>query len=191
MMRVSLNAKLGLLNPIRYHQAMNSRFVHRIDKPCPANWDKMAGDEKHRFCEHCQLHVHNLSEMTTQEQVTFMKAPGERKCVIYSAPTNAKPVDAGTWLTFQSATGWRKAIAAMLAAAFSMFAASCRTTMGSPVAPGDSKATLGRVKITQNSPTTVGDAQSPTKQKASSQPPVPGGIMIPPTPWWKKMLFLE
>lgn len=126
---------------------MNTRFVPAIQKPCPMSWDSMQGDEKRRFCEHCQLHVHNLSEMSTQEQVALMESPGERKCITYTAPTNAKPVDAGTWLTLQTATGWRKALAAMITAAFSMFAASCQTqrTMGAPVPP--SKQPLGKMKV--------------------------------------------
>ena len=165
---------------------MNSKFVPAIQKPCPANWNAMPGDEKRRFCEHCQLHVHNLSEMTTHEQVTLMKSPGERKCVTYTAPTNAKPVDVGTWLTLQTATGWRRALAAMLAAAFSMFATSCRTT-GTPPPPSEPKTTLGRMQVNaempveDERPVVFGDPKNP----------IAGGIMCPPTPWWKKMLFLD
>jgi anti-sigma-K factor RskA len=165
---------------------MNSRFVPRIDKPCSAAWDKMAGDEKRRFCEHCQLHVHNLSEMTTQEQVAFMKAPGERKCVIYSKPTNAKPVDAGTWLSFQSTSGWRKAVAAMLAAMFSLFTNSCRTTAPT----SDQRLILGKVKNTQQVSPASHDASSSGKEALSQLTP-PGGIIFPPTPWWKKILFMD
>ena len=140
----------------------------------------MEGDEKRRFCEHCQLHVNNLSAMTTQEQVEFMKSPGERKCVTYTAPSNAKPVDAGTWLTFQSATGWRKAIAAMLAAAFSIFATSCRTT-GTPIPSSEPKTKLGKMEVKAEKPT------EPEKPLIFGDPknPIAGGIMCPPTPWWK------
>ncbi len=146
----------------------------------------MEGDEKRRFCEHCQLHVNNLSAMTTQEQVEFMKSPGERKCVTYTAPSNARHVDAGTWLTFQSATGWRKAVAAMLAAAFSMFATSCRTT-GTPIPSSEPKTKLGKMEVKAEKPT------EPEKPLIFGDPknPIAGGIMCPPTPWWKKMLFLD
>jgi hypothetical protein len=165
---------------------MNTRFVPRIEKPCPMDWNAMEGDEKRRFCEHCQLHVNNLSAMTTQEQVELMKSPGERKCVTYTAPSNARPVDAGTWLTFQSATGWRKAVAAMLAAAFSMFATSCRTT-GTPIPSSEPKTKLGKMEVKAEKPT------EPEKPLIFGDPknPIAGGIMCPPTPWWKKILFLE
>lgn len=165
---------------------MNTRFVPAIQKPCPKNWDAMQGDEKRRYCEHCQLHVHNLSEMSTQEQVALMESPGERKCITYTAPTNAKPVDAGTWLTLQTATGWRKPIAALLAAAFSIFAAGCQTqrTTGAPLPPTkDTKPVLGKMQVKAD--------HSETGPSPTTHPMRPGGIMIPPTPWWKKMLFLE
>ena len=35
-----------------------------IPRPCPADWDAMRGDAQSRFCDHCQHHVYNLSEMT-------------------------------------------------------------------------------------------------------------------------------
>ena len=37
-----------------------------IPRPCPADWDAMHGDDQSRFCDHCQKHVYNLSEMTQE-----------------------------------------------------------------------------------------------------------------------------
>src|ERR1700759_5653562 len=34
-----------------------------VRTPCPKQWAEMRGDSKTRFCDHCQLHVHNLSAM--------------------------------------------------------------------------------------------------------------------------------
>lgn len=36
----------------------------RIASPCPMNWDEMRGDDRTRFCEQCNLHVYNISELT-------------------------------------------------------------------------------------------------------------------------------
>jgi hypothetical protein len=36
----------------------------RIASPCPADWNKMAGDECVRHCAECNLNVYNLSAMT-------------------------------------------------------------------------------------------------------------------------------
>ncbi len=35
-----------------------------IARPCPADWDAMHGNDQVRFCDHCQLNVYNLSQMT-------------------------------------------------------------------------------------------------------------------------------
>jgi hypothetical protein len=35
----------------------------KIDSPCSMNWDELDGDAQKRFCNSCQLHVHNFSEM--------------------------------------------------------------------------------------------------------------------------------
>jgi hypothetical protein len=170
---------------------MNTRFVPAIQQPCPMSWDSMQGDAKRRFCEHCQLHVHNLSEMTTQERVTLMKSPGERKCITYTAPTNAKPVDAGTWLTLQTATGWRRPIAALLAAAFSMFAAGCQTqrNTGEPMLPTTTnpKSVLGKLAA----PAVTSSPAEKPPVFGDPKNPIAGGIVCPPTPWWKKMLFMK
>ncbi|MBL9131553.1 MAG: hypothetical protein JNG86_10160 [Verrucomicrobiaceae bacterium] len=169
---------------------MNTRFVPAIQKPCPMSWDSMQGDEKRRFCEHCQLHVHNLSEMTTQEQVTLMRSPGERKCITYTAPTNAKPVDAGTWLTLQTTAGWRRAIAALLAAGFSMFSVGCQNqrTTGTPMPMTDPKAKLGKMEMKAETPRMNGEAPAITK---SGKAPMMLGVMMEERPWWKKVLFME
>ena len=39
----------------------------KIASPCPADWDEMRGDQRRRFCTHCQLCVYNLSEMSQRE----------------------------------------------------------------------------------------------------------------------------
>jgi hypothetical protein len=39
----------------------------QVASPCSASWDDMAGDDRVRFCSHCQLNVYNLSAMTEAE----------------------------------------------------------------------------------------------------------------------------
>ncbi len=43
-----------------------------IPQPCSADWDEMIGNDQVRFCEHCSLHVTNLSSMTRQEAMRFV-----------------------------------------------------------------------------------------------------------------------
>lgn len=47
------------------------------------SWDNMQGDSKRRFCEQCQLHVHNLSAMSRRERDRFVKESGGKACISY------------------------------------------------------------------------------------------------------------
>src|SRR3954465_15633251 len=54
-----------------------------IPKPCAADWDKMSGDDRRRFCGHCRKHVHNISAMSERERAKFAKPENQRACVVY------------------------------------------------------------------------------------------------------------
>lgn len=54
-----------------------------IGKVCPMSWNSMRGDLKKRYCEHCQLHVHNLSAMSGRERESFVWESGGRACIAY------------------------------------------------------------------------------------------------------------
>lgn len=55
----------------------------RVAAPCPADWDRMVGDDRARFCNQCSLHVYNLSSMTRREAETFVSNAEGRVCVRY------------------------------------------------------------------------------------------------------------
>ena len=52
----------------------------RIIAPCPETWDIMAGDERSRFCERCNLHVHNFEAMSTAEVEILLREHKGRIC---------------------------------------------------------------------------------------------------------------
>lgn len=52
-----------------------------ISQPCDAPWDSMTGGERVRFCAHCRLHVHNLSEVTPREALELALRSGGRLCL--------------------------------------------------------------------------------------------------------------
>jgi len=54
-----------------------------IPAPCDADWDAMIGNDQVRFCEHCNLHVTDLSSMTRQEAVRLVARSEGRLCVRY------------------------------------------------------------------------------------------------------------
>src|SRR6201996_3842388 len=53
----------------------------RVASPCPADWEKMIGDERIRHCAECNLNVYNLSAMTEREVKILLTANrGQRLC---------------------------------------------------------------------------------------------------------------
>lgn len=107
-----------------------------ILKPCPKAWESMAGTEKKRFCEVCQLHVHNLSVMNTKERETVMAQPGGPPCIAYELRPDGSMVTPSRWTRLPFYRAGLSAAAA-LAAAFPMLFSSCassrRVTGGVPM----------------------------------------------------------
>ncbi|HEX8492290.1 MAG TPA: carboxypeptidase-like regulatory domain-containing protein [Pyrinomonadaceae bacterium] len=52
----------------------------RVASPCPASWEKMSGDDAVRFCDQCQLHVYNISQMTRQQAEALISQTEGRIC---------------------------------------------------------------------------------------------------------------
>jgi len=69
----------------------------KIATPCPKNWADLRGDSKRRFCDHCQLHVHNLSAMSEGERDAFVSSSGGRCCVAYVQRPDGSMVTPSRW----------------------------------------------------------------------------------------------
>jgi hypothetical protein len=70
---------------LKAHTAVVPRSVNlnnlRIASPCPADWEKMVGDERIRHCSDCNLNVYNLSAMTERQvQKLIGGSRGKRLC---------------------------------------------------------------------------------------------------------------
>jgi hypothetical protein len=52
----------------------------RVASPCHADWDRMRGDERARFCSECQLHVYDISQMTRPEAEALITRTEGRIC---------------------------------------------------------------------------------------------------------------
>jgi len=52
-----------------------------IAAPCDADWDSMIGNSRVRFCQHCNLHVTNLSEITRPEAMRLVAQSEGRLCM--------------------------------------------------------------------------------------------------------------
>ena len=52
-----------------------------IAAPCDADWDSMIGNNRVRFCKHCNLHVTNLSGITQPEALRLVAQSEGRLCL--------------------------------------------------------------------------------------------------------------
>ena len=126
-----------------FQLAMKSNpTLPEIAKVCPKSWDGMRGDSKRRFCEHCQLHVTNLSAMSPREVDEFVSLSGGKACIAYEVRGDGSTIAPSRWAFL--AGPFRRAgrsFATFLAAAlpFCFSACTTRRTMGTPLAPSDAK----------------------------------------------------
>ena len=60
----------------------------RIASPCPADWDKMIGDDRVRHCSQCNLNVYNLSTMSVREAEELVLRREGRMCVRFYCRTD-------------------------------------------------------------------------------------------------------
>jgi len=74
----------------------------RIASPCGADWNKMYGGDKKRFCGECKLNVYNISEMTQQEAEDFILRSEGRLCLRVFRRND------GTVLTQDCPVGWAR-----------------------------------------------------------------------------------
>ena len=83
--------------------------VLKIESPCLADWNTMVGDERKRFCQGCQKHVHNLSAMPRDEAERLVCESAGNLCVQMALDAEGKFVTVG----YQGSTrkrprrGWR------------------------------------------------------------------------------------
>ena len=50
-----------------------------IQSPCSENWDAMTGDDKQRFCDICDKHVHNLSAMPKKQAELLLTSRAQQR----------------------------------------------------------------------------------------------------------------
>ena len=115
---------------------------------CPKKWESMRVDgSQQRFCEQCQLHVHDLSAMSSSEATGVLAGMNGRVCVSYQVAPDSSMVMRTRWSGLQKTwTVVRRGVFALLAMAapfwFTACAndkADCYRTGGTPAITGDGK----------------------------------------------------
>lgn len=67
----------------RHLPVLDESVLDRIDieSSCPADWERMRGDDRVRFCGKCRQHVYDLSAMSRAEAVALLAEKEGRACV--------------------------------------------------------------------------------------------------------------
>jgi hypothetical protein len=55
----------------------------RVSAPCRADWERMRGNERVRFCGECSMNVYNLSNMSKKDAEALITGAEGRLCVRY------------------------------------------------------------------------------------------------------------
>src|SRR5258708_33523783 len=64
-----------------------------VKSPCTEDWEKMRGNDRIRFCDHCAKDVKNLSAVTRKEAMRLMRASGGGICIRYiKDPVANRPI---------------------------------------------------------------------------------------------------
>lgn len=117
----------------------------RVASPCPASWERMAGDDRVRHCTQCDLNVYNFAEMTRDEVRDLLARSEGRLCARLYRRAD------GTLLTKDCPTGLRalrqrasRRAAAMFAAVVSAsaFLTGCAASRTPRVKPSGSNVKL-------------------------------------------------
>jgi Carboxypeptidase regulatory-like domain len=106
----------------------------RIASPCSADWNRMAGNERVRYCPDCNLNVYNFSEMPDADIESILTRRDGRLCARFYQRSD------GTMLTHNCPVGLRAVVrrvatfaGAALAAVMSVGPAFARAPLASHV----------------------------------------------------------
>lgn len=102
------------------------RMTLRVASPCTESWEGMAGDERQRFCNRCQLNVYNLSVLSLSEQEELVLRTEGKLCGRLYLRRD------GTALTRDCPVGLRRARARLAAGVSTATALVCATFFAVP-----------------------------------------------------------
>ena len=64
----------------------------KVKSPCSSSWDAMIGNDQVRFCDHCSLKVHNISQLTPKRVRALVTKTNGRICVRYRSLADGVPI---------------------------------------------------------------------------------------------------
>jgi len=129
--------------------AKNSLHRLAVSSPCSQDWNSMIGNDRVRFCEHCSLHVHNISEMTPAKALRLVENSQGRICVrYYHDPNGAVVTKSVSPRLYQLGRRVSRVAAGAFSATLSLSAAVAQSPSGpqpsvNPVVRADTRWALG------------------------------------------------
>jgi len=104
------------------------KYPPQIKTPCPKRWEDMRGDAATRFCDHCQLHVQNLSAMSQRDAADVVRrSHTERVCVTYTRRSDGSMVTRWDNIVQLLFGPIRRGFAWLLAASVPFVLSACQT----------------------------------------------------------------
>jgi hypothetical protein len=132
----------------------------RIATPCPISWEQMIGDHRVRLCDHCQLNVYNISELSRAEAEKLIASTEGRLCARLFRRAD------GTVLTKDCPVGLRalkRRVAKRTAAIFAALVSLSGVALGQESSGKDKSSESAQTKITRtNIPDQTGTSLSVT-----------------------------
>ena len=106
----------------------------RVGTPCDASWRDMPGSDQRRYCDQCDLHVHNLAAMQRAEAEALLaeRGEGKRLCVRVEYEADGSLITADSRLG--SSAGPMKIAAAALALGAGLASCSEEPLLGAVIA---------------------------------------------------------
>jgi hypothetical protein len=108
-----------------------------VASPCEASWDEMKGTDRVRFCDQCQLHVYNLSEMNRKEAVDLVRSSEGQACVRFYRRVDGTLLTKDCPIAFEAAARLSRRAGMMVLAAFVMTFGGIISSLTGSSANGD------------------------------------------------------
>jgi len=154
---------------------MSSRLDRiKIAAPCPITWEQMVGDERVRFCHHCQLNVYNLSSLNKAEAEALLASTEGRLCARLYRRSD------GTVITKDCPVGLRalrRRVGRSAAAVFALVGSLATVALGQNKS-GKQESCVPLVRITQKEINSSFQASSITGQVTDSNRAVIPGATV-------------
>lgn len=133
----------------------------RVASPCLADWDKMVGDDRVRYCDQCKLSVYNFSAMSSSEIEQLLSRRTGRVCGRLYQRSD------GTILTKDCPVGFLVKVSYASRIAGAALAAMMSAVSASAQSPSESLSSIQSVAGTAGVKLTIVDATGAVIPRAS------------------------